>query len=244
MQTLRVINLPQYRLFPGKNTYGTNWDMVQAINQRLRLPMHEKEALERVDRRFFVPKSERPYVPFKPTQLMEDEWRDMSTATRPFLVALSVRLLGNIEGKRILEIGAGCGYQTAILDEMVGPKGKVVAAELFPWLIETAKNAIMLADTGRRGWFSRTSFFASTTEALAQGPFDAIVVCCAISLGTLHSLAGHLTENGGIVAPVGYAGSEKQHLTKFIPKKKVMAILNRLDCDFVSFQPEAELAMG
>ena len=112
MSPPRVINQPQYRFVATGNTYSTNEAMVRDINKHMRLPPREKEAMTIVDRRHFVP-LECPYIPFRAVPLAGG----LSSASRPFTVAHMVRLLGSIEGKKVLEIGSGSGYQTAILAE-------------------------------------------------------------------------------------------------------------------------------
>ena len=249
MQPQRIIYIPRYRNFDLGNTSPDNCAMVKRIEAYLPLGAKLRGSFLAADRRMFVGRDESfPYAPFRASPLKSDDGSDggisyTSTASSPFAVAHMLRLLGSVEGKKILEIGTGSGYQTAILADLVGPKGRVVASETIPPVLEQAKNSIILADTGRRGWFSRISFFGSTQKALLQGPFDAILVCCAVSTGTLHELAGHLAENGGIVAPVSYPGSDAQNFTKYIPKRNLTVVLNRLHRKFVPFRPESEPAM-
>ena len=51
---------------------------------------------------------------------------------QPSLHAQSIDALGLKEGETVVQIGAGAGYYTAILAELVGPTGRVIAYEIAP----------------------------------------------------------------------------------------------------------------
>ncbi|HCH99490.1 MAG TPA: protein-L-isoaspartate O-methyltransferase, partial [Alphaproteobacteria bacterium] len=61
------------------------------------------------------------------------------TISQPFVVALMTQLLEPGEGKRILEIGTGCGYQAAILSHLFG---QVHSIERHKDLAETARQRL------------------------------------------------------------------------------------------------------
>ena len=61
------------------------------------------------------------------------------TISQPLTVAFMLELLNPAEGDKILEVGAGSGWQTALLAELVGKKGKVVAIERIPKLAKMAQ---------------------------------------------------------------------------------------------------------
>lgn len=56
------------------------------------------------------------------------------TISQPATVAFMMELLEPKPGQKILDIGAGSGWQTALLAEIVGKKGKIYAMELIPEL--------------------------------------------------------------------------------------------------------------
>lgn len=58
------------------------------------------------------------------------------TISQPLTVAFMLELLQPKEGDKILDIGSGSGWTTALLSEVVGKKGKVVAIEVVPELKE------------------------------------------------------------------------------------------------------------
>jgi protein-L-isoaspartate(D-aspartate) O-methyltransferase len=76
--------------------------------------------------------------------------------------------LGLEPGEAVCQIGAGTGYYTAILAEIVGPAGRVAAAEIDP----------TLADRARRSLADRPNVELATGDGLAPAPssFDAVIV--------------------------------------------------------------------
>ena len=60
----------------------------------------------------------------------------------PAPVAKALQNTGLIPGDRVLHIGAGLGYFSAIMAELVGPSGRVTAAEIDPELAETARRSL------------------------------------------------------------------------------------------------------
>src|SRR5580693_4957690 len=91
---------------------------------------------------------------------------------QPSLHAQSIDALGLKEGETVLQIGAGAGYYTAILAELAGPTGRVIAYEIAPDI--AARAAANLARTPQVEVRAR-----SGVEDLPQA--DAIYVSAAAS---------------------------------------------------------------
>jgi protein-L-isoaspartate(D-aspartate) O-methyltransferase len=128
------------------------------------------------------------------------------TVSQPYIVGLMTELLGLKGGERVLEIGTGSGYQTAVLAELAG---EVWTMEFFPELAEQARarlekqgytNITFKTGDGRGGW----------AEA---GPFDAIIVTCAPA-AVPQELAAQLKEGGRLVLPVGAEPQKLKLITK------------------------------
>jgi protein-L-isoaspartate(D-aspartate) O-methyltransferase len=64
------------------------------------------------------------------------------TISQPLVVAFMLEKLEPGEGEKILDIGSGSGWTTALLSEIVGKRGKVVAVELVPELMKFGKTNV------------------------------------------------------------------------------------------------------
>lgn len=84
------------------------------------------KALLMFDRKDFVPRGMSKYAyEDRPLPIGEDQ-----TISQPYTIAFMLKLLDVKKENSVLEIGYGSGWQTMILSELVGPKGKVVATEV------------------------------------------------------------------------------------------------------------------
>jgi protein-L-isoaspartate(D-aspartate) O-methyltransferase len=117
------------------------------------------------------------------------------TISQPYMVALMTSLLGVDVRSRVLEVGAGSGYQTAVLAEVAG---EVYAVERLAPLAERARatlarlayaNVHLAIGDGARGWHE-------------YAPFQGILVAAAAD-EVPPELLGQLAEGGRLVAPVG-----------------------------------------
>ncbi len=64
------------------------------------------------------------------------------TISQPLTVAFMLEKLQPMPGDKILDVGSGSGWTTALLAHIVGPKGKVIALEIIPELFEFGKNNV------------------------------------------------------------------------------------------------------
>ena len=117
------------------------------------------------------------------------------TISQPFIVAHMTGKLALKPGDKVLEIGAGSGYQAAVLAEC---GADVYTVEIIPELARHARAALdaegyrrihILVSDGYKGWPE-------------YSPFDAIIVTCAPD-EVPTTLMDQLREGGRLIAPVG-----------------------------------------
>lgn len=152
------------------------------------------------------------------------------TISHPLTVALMTQLLELKGTERVLEVGTGSGYQTAVLAEL---SEKVFSVECIIDLLVKARccienlgyyNVLIKLGDGSCGWAEKA-------------PFDAIIVTAGA--GTFpKQLEDQLIEGGRIVIPVG--NSQKQEL---LLKRKIdgqLQIISRQPCKFVELVGECD----
>lgn len=148
-----------------------------------------------VDRAFFVPRSFMPYQD-QPFPVGKGQ-----TISAPSVVAFMLEHLDVSQGMKILEIGTGSGYNTAILSHLVGPKGKVISIELQQELVDIAKNNLAKIE-------HPDNIEVHTGDGSCgygkEAPYDRVIVTAAMPfLDIGHPLVQQLKEGGKAVAPVG-----------------------------------------
>lgn len=100
-------------------------------------------------------------------------------------------------GHKVLDVGSGSGWSTALLSYIVGPKGQVYAVELVPELVELGRQ------NAERAGVKNASFHqAGETYGLPEdAPFDRILVSAAADK-TPKELVEQLKPDGRLVIPV------------------------------------------
>jgi protein-L-isoaspartate(D-aspartate) O-methyltransferase len=131
-------------------------------------------ALRRVPRHRFLPGTdlEAAYADGIVNTKFDDEGRPLSCASQPLIVAMMLEQLDAQPGHRVLEIGAGTGYNAALLAEIVGPTGHVTTIDIHADVADRARQA--LATSG----YSNVTVIAGD-GALghpAGAPYDRIIV--------------------------------------------------------------------
>ncbi len=145
------------------------------------------------------------------------------TISQPYIVALMVESLMLSPKDRVLEIGTGSGYQTAILAKIAR---EVFSVERIEELAKKAdgllrqlgfSNVRIRVDDGTQGW-------------IEQCPFDAIVVAAA-SPDIPRPLIDQLKDGGRLVIPVG--GRSSQELVQAVKEGHEVVRRNLGSCRFV-----------
>jgi len=163
------------------------------------------DAMFSVPRHLFIPENMRRYA--YDDSPMPIGWGQ--TISQPYIVAYMTEQLEIIPGMKILEIGAGSGYQAAILAYL---GCEVYTAELVEELASGAKKTLAALSYDRVTVQKRNGYMGWPEEA----PFDAIIVTAAPET-VPENLITQLKEGGKMIIPVGGAYSVQS--LKLIVKK-------------------------
>ncbi|MGB1883102.1 MAG: protein-L-isoaspartate(D-aspartate) O-methyltransferase [Gammaproteobacteria bacterium] len=127
------------------------------------------------------------------------------TISQPYIVAaMTEALLSTGRLDRVLEIGAGCGYQSAVLAQLAGRVFSIERIAAFVNKLRNRMHELKLTNVrvrhgdGFEGWPS-------------NGPFDAILVAAA-PVGVPEALVEQLALGGRLIIPVGRAGDQELRL--------------------------------
>jgi len=159
-------------------------------------------AMEEVDRTLFVPDELR-------SQAYEDCPLPIGgdqTISQPYIVAYMAQALGLRAEDIVLECGAGCGYNAAVLSRIVR---QVYTVEILPELAEIARRNLGRAGVENVEVRAGDAFLGWP----AQSPFDGIVLTAAPP-AVPEPLKEQLAVGGRLLAPVGVGTQELILLTK------------------------------
>jgi protein-L-isoaspartate(D-aspartate) O-methyltransferase len=146
---------------------------------------------------------------FVPEEMRSSAYQDRplpigagQTISQPYIVALMTELLELKGHEKVLEIGTGSGYQTAVLAALAE---KVFSVEIIAELSARAektlkqlgiKNVKLTVDNGFHGW-------------VEEAPFDAILITAAAA-DIPPPLWNQLAEGGVLIMPLGKEGRTQQ----------------------------------
>ena len=184
---------------PGDGYGGYRAQLVETLRRKGIRDLAVLKAIAETPRHHFVPESVRH-------RAYEDSPLPIGggqTISQPYVQARYLEVLGLTGREKVLEVGTGSGYQTALLSQLAGT---VFSVERLPQLANQARQALqasgcrnvtVLVGDGTLGW-------------RAFEPYDAILVAAA-SPGVPAPLVGQLAGGGRLVIPLG--DRESQVLT-------------------------------
>jgi len=180
------------------------------------------EAMRDVPRERFVPENERQWA-FDDHPLPIGRGQ---TISQPYIVALMTEALRLRPEHRVLEVGSGCGYQSAVLARLCR---EVCALERDPVLVRRARAT--LEDLGVENVDLRCGDgFAGWPEVGSE--FDGILVACAAD-HMPEALLGQLRAGGRMVVPLGEGGVQDLCLVERSPEGELV----RRSLGYVRFVP-------
>lgn len=111
------------------------------------LSLDVERALRSVERHVFVPgvAVEEAYANDIVVTKRGPDDQVLSCLSQPSIVALQLGQLGVQPGHRVLEIGAGAGYNAAVLAHLAGPDGHVTAVDVDADIVEQARDRLATA---------------------------------------------------------------------------------------------------
>jgi protein-L-isoaspartate(D-aspartate) O-methyltransferase len=178
------------------------------------------DVMSRIPRELFVPEGIR-YQAYedKPLPIGYEQ-----TISQPYIIALMTEEL-EIQGtEKLLEIGTGSGYQTAILAELAR---EVISIERVPELAESARNVL-----DKLGYKNIHIYIAEESLGRKQdAPYDAIMVTAGAPR-VPDDLVEQLATGGHMIIPVGTR--YMQELCKVTKHKDKTTVQNLGGCRFVS----------
>lgn len=120
------------------------------------------------------------------------------TNSQPATVAAMLRLLEVEPGQRVLDVGAGSGWTTALLAHLVGPTGLVVGVELVPELAAWGEQNVRRTSGG---WASVREATPGVLGVPELAPYDRILVS-ADAATMPAALLDQLADPGRMVLPL------------------------------------------
>ena len=119
------------------------------------------------------------------------------TNSQPTTVKLMLDWLEVESGLKVLDVGSGSGWTTALLSYLTGPKGRVIATEIIPELVEFGQNNCLKAGVKNVRFYLATEEFGKKEF----GPYDRIMVSASADI-LPQELLEQLKVGGKMVIPV------------------------------------------
>lgn len=162
-------------------------------------------AFRAVPRHVFV-----PHVP--PAQAYQDQviptkqiqGITLSSSTRPGMMAVMLEQLALAPGQRVLEIGAGTGYNAALMSHIVGPTGQVITIDIDHEVVAAATTHLARAGYAHITVVAGDGGFGYSPQA----PYDRIILTVAAS-DIAPAWWTQLHPAGRLVLPLSLHGSIK-----------------------------------
>jgi protein-L-isoaspartate(D-aspartate) O-methyltransferase len=192
---------------------NSNKELVKYLIAKQRLKTRKYiEAFKSIDRADFVLPAfkEEAYADY-PLSIGFEQ-----TISQPTTVAIMLELLAANAGQRILDIGTGSGWTTALLAHIVQPQGQVIGLEIIPELVKYGQTNLQ-----KYPYYSAQIMTASSEIGMPGQTFDRILVSAAAPILPT-TLIDQLATDAILVIPINNALHVYHKDTKHKIKEKVL----------------------
>ena len=163
------------------------------------------DALWTVPRHLFLPDLP-PEVAYRDDAIVTKRDADglaISSSSQPGIMAIMLDQLDLVPGHRVLEIGAGTGYNAALMRHIVGPSGRVVSVDIDSDLAALARSHLASA-----GYPDVTVVCADGAEGwAAYAPYDRLIATVGVS-DLAPAWLAQVTPEARIVVPLDVGGTQ------------------------------------
>jgi protein-L-isoaspartate(D-aspartate) O-methyltransferase len=199
--------------------------------QKARAKLIEHLSSEIKDRRVLEVMARIPREKFVPPEVRHQAYEDRplpigceQTISQPYIIALMTEALELTGSEKVLELGTGSGYQTAILAELAT---QVISVERMPALAESARKVLK-----ELGYKNIEIHLAEETLGWRRGaPYEAIMVTAGAP-DIPEDLLNQLAIGGRMIIPTG--SRYLQELCKVTKRQNGNTVQNLGGCRFVS----------
>jgi protein-L-isoaspartate(D-aspartate) O-methyltransferase len=184
-------------------------------------------ALRAVPRHLFLP-SLAPHDAYR-DRAIPTKWIDgeaVSSSSQPEIMATMLQQLDVAPGQRVLEIGAGTGYNAALLEHLVGADGEVVTLDVDDDLVESARAHLAEAGSGRVRVIRADGGFGFAEGA----PWDRIILTVG-AWDLAPAWREQLRPGGRLVLPLTLGGGQRS--VAFTPAADHLVSVMLRDCMFM-----------
>lgn len=202
------------------------------------------EAFRRVPRHLFLPavEPEKAYVDEAIVTRWESDGRPISSSSQPAVMAIMLEQLCVEPGQRVLEIGAGTGFNAALLAHLVGEVGTVTTIDIDADLAAQARRNLATAGLARvdvvcadgaEGW-------------AANAPYDRIILTAGAE-DLASAWVEQLAPGGRLVLPLSLRGAQRS--VAFERAGDHLASVSIADCGFMPLRgtlarPDSVCSLG